>query len=125
MLDGVDMVRAILFKEPPKMVHGQPRLVLAAAHNLCGELYTGASCSFVDATIVNDRGLLVSLSAPILATLGTVLGILGGDIRRRSPAAARDRVKLGHLGADGMMGGDAEPFFGGVLEGIGRCLEWS
>jgi LytS/YehU family sensor histidine kinase len=32
-------------------------------------------------------------------------------------------VRLSHLGADGVLGGDAVPLLGGVIEGISRCLK--
>jgi hypothetical protein len=32
-------------------------------------------------------------------------------------------VKLGRLVSDGVLGGDAAQHLGGVLDGVGRCLE--
>jgi hypothetical protein len=34
-------------------------------------------------------------------------------------------VKLGHLVANGVLGGDATQLLGGVLDGVDRCLERS
>jgi hypothetical protein len=85
----------------------------------------GAACSLVDAVAIIGCGLLVALFVPLLAGLGTLLGTLDGDARRRFLAAARGQSKLGRHGAGDMMGGDATPFFGGALGSIGRRVERS
>jgi hypothetical protein len=44
MLDGVGVVQASLLKELLKVVHGWPRLTLAAAHDSCGAHYDRVVC---------------------------------------------------------------------------------
>jgi hypothetical protein len=100
------MVWACLFKELLEVVCGWSCLTPAAAHaRHCRQLRSpnGAAC--------------VSSCHPWRPPRCP-----DGDIERSSPAAAQGSVMLGHLGADGVMGGDAVPLLGGVLEGIGRCL---
>jgi hypothetical protein len=81
----------------------------------------------VDAAIVVIRGcgLLATLLAPLLVALGALLGILDGNVERRSPAAARGQAMLGRLFADVVLCGDASPFLSGPLEGLIRCLKRS
>jgi hypothetical protein len=74
------MLWASLFKELLKVVCGWPPLALAAACNLRSMAHTGATCSLVDAAIVVSRGLLAALFSNLLATYGTLHGILDGDI---------------------------------------------
>jgi hypothetical protein len=99
------------------------RLALAAAHGLCGMLRARAACSLVDAAIAISCGLLVVLFAPLLASLGTRLNTLDGNARRRFPIAARGRLKLGRLGAGGIMGGVPMLFFGGGPGSVDRHEE--
>jgi hypothetical protein len=91
------------------VVHGWPRLMLATAYDCHGVHNNGATCLLVDVIVVIGRGcsLLAVLLAPLLATLGALLGILDDDVGRRFPVAAWGWVKLGHLIADGVLGGDA------------------
>jgi hypothetical protein len=83
----------------------------------CMWLPQRAACLFVSATVVVDRdcSLLVALHAPLLATLGTILSIMDGNVGRCSPAIAWGRAKLGCLVAVGVLGGDAAPLDGAVL----------
>jgi hypothetical protein len=60
---------------------------------------------------------------PLLATLGTLPGVLDDNVGRCLPAAAWGRVKLGHLVADGALVSDAMRLLGGILDGVGRCLK--
>jgi hypothetical protein len=69
--DRVGVVRANLLKELLEVVHGWPRLTLAAAYDSCDTHHNGVACLFVYATAVIGRGcgLLVVLLAPLLAAL--------------------------------------------------------
>jgi hypothetical protein len=119
VLDGVGVVWACLFKELLEVVHGWPRLMLATAYDHRSVLHVRAACLLLDVAIIVDRdcGLLAVLLVPPIAALCALLSILDGDIRQCSPATTRGRVKLGHLVADGVLGGDASPLLDGVLEG--------
>jgi hypothetical protein len=123
VLDGVGGVRASLLKELVEVVHGWLCLTLAAAYDRRGVLRARAAGLLVDVAKVIGHGLLAALLVPLLAALGTLLGIRDSDVWRCSPAAARGWVKLGCLVADSVLGGAATPLLGGVLEGVGRCLE--
>jgi hypothetical protein len=123
VLDGVGRVRASLFKELVEVVRGRLCLTLAATYDRRGVLCAGAACLLVDVAKVVDHGLLAALLVPLLAALGTLLDIRDNDVRRCSPAAARGWVKLDRLVADSVLGGAATPLLGGVIEGVGRCLE--
>jgi hypothetical protein len=70
-----------LLQELLEMVHGRPRLMLAAAGSNHGTRHVGAICSLAIATITVGRGcsLLKSLLASLPASLGTLPGVLGGD----------------------------------------------
>jgi hypothetical protein len=125
VLDGVGMVLVSVFEDLLNAVCGRPRLALAAAHDLRGAPHIRAACSLVEVTIVVGHGLLAAWFAPFLAAPGALLGILNGNIGRRSPATARSWVKLGRPNADSVMGGNAALLNGGVLKGINRCLEGS
>jgi hypothetical protein len=70
------------------VVHGQSRLAHAATRGLCGTLHARATHSLIGATIVIGCSLLVALLVPLLVGLGSLLGSLDDDIRRRCPAAA-------------------------------------
>jgi hypothetical protein len=67
----------------------------------------------------------VSLLTPLLAALGALLSILGGDIGRRSPDVALGRARLSCFVANGVSSGGALPHLGGVLEGVGQFLKSS
>jgi hypothetical protein len=117
------MIWACFLKELLEVVRGLLRLRLAAIHDLYDVIRAGAACSLVGATVIIGCGLLAMLLAPFLASLGSLLGSLDGDIGRRRLAAAQGRLELGRHGADGVMGDDAAPFFSGALRGICRRVE--
>jgi hypothetical protein len=87
--DGVGVVWAHLLKELLKVVRGRLCLMLAGAHSFRDEHHTRAVYSLVVATIVvgHGCGLLKSLLAALLATLGALPGVLCGNIGRFLPAA--------------------------------------
>jgi hypothetical protein len=66
-----------------------------------------------------------TLVAPLLASLGAILGTLDGDVGRLFPAANRGWSKSCHLYTGGMMGDDATSLFSGALWGIGQRVEGS
>jgi hypothetical protein len=68
-------------------------------------------------------GLLTALLSPLLATHSALPSILDDDVERRFLTAARCWVKLGHLVADDVLGGDATWLLSCVLDGVGRCLK--
>jgi hypothetical protein len=109
------------------VICGRPHLTLATACCGHGAHHTKAARLLVVATVIAGYGcgLLIVLLAPLLSTLGTLLGILDDDVRRCFLTAAWDRVKLGHLFADGVPGGDAAQLLGGVLDGVNQCLKRS
>jgi hypothetical protein len=81
VLDGVGVAWLHLLQELLEVVHGRPRLMLAAASSNHDTRHVGAVCSLAVATIVVGRGcsLLKSLLASLPATLGTLPSVLGGD----------------------------------------------
>jgi hypothetical protein len=62
------------------------------------------------------------LLAPLLAALGALLSVLDDNTGWCFPAAW-GYVKMGCLGADGILGDDTAQLLGGVLDGVGWCLE--
>jgi hypothetical protein len=84
-----------------------------------------AVCLLVYATVIvyHSYGLLAALLVPLLIALGTLLGILGGDVGQCSPADTQGWTKLARLVADGVLGGNASPLLGGPLEGLNWCLK--
>jgi hypothetical protein len=119
------MVQANHLKELLKVVRGWPLMSLAAACDSHDAHLDIVACLLVDAAIITDRGcgLLAALLAPLLAALGSLLGILDDDVGWRFPIATWGWVKLGRLVVDGVLGGDAAQLLGGVLDGVGLCLE--
>jgi hypothetical protein len=111
------VVQTRFFEELHEVVHGRLRLALVVACRLCGVLYAGAACSFIDAVIIVDRSLLVAPFVPLLANLSILLGTQDGGTGRRLPTAARCRSKSCHLGVDGIVGADATPLFSSALRG--------
>jgi hypothetical protein len=83
--------------------------MLATAYGSRDAHNTRAVCLLAIATVAIDCGcgLLKMLLAPLPTTLGTLPGILDGDVRRHLPAVAQGRTKLGHLVAGGVLGSDA------------------
>jgi hypothetical protein len=108
------VIQASLLKELLKVLRGWPHLELATARDLHGMLHARAAYLLVDSTIIVGHGLLVALFAPLIAAHGSLHCILDGKVRWCSPATARGRAKLGHLGADVMSSGDAASFFRGA-----------
>jgi hypothetical protein len=109
-----------------------PWLSLATACGSRDVLHTGAACFLVVATVVVDHGRnpLRTLLAPLVATLGALLGILDSDEGRRLLAAAQGclpatwgRMKFGRLIASGVLGGNATRHLGGAPKNVIRCLE--
>jgi hypothetical protein len=94
--------------------------VLTVARDLHGVFHTDAACLLVDATVVIGCGLLMALFAPLLDGLNAHLSILHGDVRWCFPAATWGQMKLGHLSADGVRGGNIAPSFDGASGGISR-----
>jgi hypothetical protein len=94
-----------------------------AVPNTCCSLrpprHAGASFLPVDTTFIIGRGLLEVLLVPLLAALGALLDILGGDIRQWSPEAALGRARLSRLVVDGVSSGGAAPLLGAILEVVG------
>jgi hypothetical protein len=82
VLDGVRVVRASLLLELLKVIRGWPHLTLANTCSGHSAHHAGAACLLVVAAVIAGRecGLLTSLLAPLLAALGTLLGILDDDI---------------------------------------------
>jgi hypothetical protein len=68
--------------------------MLATTYDRHSVLHAGAACLHVDTAVVIGHGLLAALVAPVVVPLGALLSILGGDIRRWSPDAARCWVRL-------------------------------
>jgi hypothetical protein len=62
----------------------------------------------------------MALFAPLLDGLNAHLSILHGDVRWCFPAATWGQMKLGHLSADGVRGGNIAPSFDGASGGISR-----
>jgi hypothetical protein len=81
-------------------------LVLAVDHSLHSVFCTGTAYLLIDATIIISCGLLMALFTPLLASLNALLGALDGDAGRHLLAVARGRLKLGHLSASSMRGGN-------------------
>jgi hypothetical protein len=106
--------------------------VLAA---VCGSQdvpHAGASRFLVVAAIVVGRGChpLRTLLAPLLAALGTLLGVMDGGVERPLLAAARGHLpaawgqaKFGRLIAGGVLDGDATQLLSGVPENVASSLE--
>jgi hypothetical protein len=70
------------------------------------------------------------LLAPLVATLGALLGVLDSDEGRRLLAAAQGclpatwgRMKFDRLIAGGVLGGNATRLLGGAPKNVIRCLE--
>jgi hypothetical protein len=80
--DRVGVVRTSLLKELLEVIYGWPCLTLAAASGSCDVHHTGDVRLLVVATITNDHGcgLLKTLLAPLPTALGTLPGILDGDV---------------------------------------------
>jgi hypothetical protein len=125
VLDGVGVVQTSLLKELLEVVHGRPRMMLAAACCNHDVHHIGAACLLAITTVTISRGcgLFKTLLAPLPATLGTLPSILDGDVEQCLPAVARGRAKLGRLAAGGILGGDATQLVSGVPDVVGRCQE--
>jgi hypothetical protein len=87
---------------------------------------------FILAIIAVDRGRnpLRTFLVPLLASLGTLLGMMDGDIEWCLLAATQGRlpvvwgrVKFSCLIAGGILGGNATQLLGGVPKNIIQCLE--
>jgi hypothetical protein len=106
VVDGVGVVQASLLEEPLEVVHGQSRLLLAAARDSCDAHHTGATCLLVDAIVITGHGggLLAVLLAPLLASLSDAVD---DGVGHRFPAATWDRLKLDCCVVDDALGGDA------------------
>jgi hypothetical protein len=70
------MVRTSLLKELLKVVHVLSRLTLAVVCDSRGVHHDGATTIIVG----HGCGLMVALLAPLLATLGALLGFLDDDV---------------------------------------------
>jgi hypothetical protein len=62
------------------VVCGRLCLTLAAAYDRCGVLRAGAAGLLVDVAKVIGHGFLAALLVPLLAALGTLLGIRDSDV---------------------------------------------
>jgi hypothetical protein len=89
-------VWAGLLEESLEVVCRQSSLALAAACGSHDAPHIEAACFLIIAAIIVGRGCspLRMLLAPLLATLGTLTGIVDGDVGRRLLVAA-----WGHLHA--------------------------
>jgi hypothetical protein len=82
-------------------------------------LHARAAYLPADATLLVSHSLLVTLLVPLLATLGALLSILGGDMGRHIPNDAWGQARLSHLVADSVPSGGAALILDGVLESAG------
>jgi hypothetical protein len=125
VLDGEGVVQAGLFEEFFEVAHGRRCLTLTTTYGHRGAQRIRVVCLFVDVTIIIGRGhiFLEALLAPPLAAHGALLSVLDGGVRQCFSASIRCRAKLGHLVADGVLGGDVVPLLDGVLGCVGQCLE--
>jgi hypothetical protein len=82
VLEGVGMVWASLLEELLKVVRGRPCMALAVACGSRDMHHTGAACLLVVATVIvgSGCGLLKMQLAPLPTTLGTLPGVLEGDV---------------------------------------------
>jgi hypothetical protein len=132
MLDGVCMVWTGLLEESLEVVCRQPHLALAVVCSSHNMTHAGAICFLIIAAVIVHRSCNPqrALLAPLLATLGALLGIMVGDIRRYLLTAAQGRlpagwgkVKSSCLIAGGILGGDTAQLLGGVPKNNVWCLE--
>jgi hypothetical protein len=119
------MVWASLLKELLKVDHGRLHLVLAAACDSRDAHHIRATRLLAIGTIAIDRGcgLLKMLLASFTTTLGTLHGVLDGDVERCLPAIAWGQAKLGCHATSGVLGDDTVQLLNGVPDDMGRCLE--
>jgi hypothetical protein len=124
VLDGVHVVWAGLFEESIKEVCRQLRLALAPTS-------VGAAYFLIIAAIVVGHGHnpLRTLLAPLLATLGALLGIVDDDVEWHLFTTARGhhpttwgRAKFDRLIVGGILGGDAAELLSAIPENVTQCL---
>jgi hypothetical protein len=82
VLDEVRVVRAGLLEESLEMICQRPHLALAAVCHSRGTPHAGAACFLTVATVVagHSNSPLRTLLAPLLDSIGTLLGVMYGDI---------------------------------------------
>jgi hypothetical protein len=82
VLDGIRKVRAGPLKESLKVVYRWPHLALVAACYSHDMPHVRAVCFLIIAAVIVGRGRnpLRTLLAPLLAALGSLLGLIDGDI---------------------------------------------
>jgi hypothetical protein len=117
------MIRAHFLKELLEVVFNMSYLALAIACGLCGVIGTRATHLLIDAAVYVGCGLLAVLLAPLLASLGCLLGTLDGDVGQCFPTADWGWSKSRRIATGGVMGGDSVSSFGGALGGLGQRVE--
>jgi hypothetical protein len=117
-------VWASQFEESIKVVCRQLRLALAPTSG-------GATYFLIVAAVIagHEHNLLRTLLAPLLATLGALLGIVDDDVEWSLNTTARGhlsiawgRAKFDRLVAGGVLGGDAAQLLSDVPKNVTRCL---
>jgi hypothetical protein len=105
--DGVCMVWAGFLEKPPEVVRRWHRLTHVAACSIRDAPHTRVACLTIIA-IGCGHDPLKALLAPPLATFGALLGVTGGNVRRRLPITARGRLpaSLGGVKHDYLVAGD-------------------
>jgi hypothetical protein len=83
VLDGIRKVRAGPLKESLKVVYRWPHLALVAVCCSHDMPHVGAVCFLIIAAVIVGRGRnpLRTLLAPLPAALGSLLGLIDGDIK--------------------------------------------
>jgi hypothetical protein len=99
--------------------------MLATACNSYGARHVGASylLAIADVIVGHGGGLLKMLNGPLPTNLGTLLGVLGGDVGRCFFTIMWGWVKLGRLVAGSVLGGNAVQLLDGVPHSVGSCLK--